>query len=169
VKALLRRFLVPLIAALVTLSVVLVIVLAPSEEDRIRQVLTRITLAVAPRAQPNPIGDYARISDTFKETLAERVEITVPELPTLPSSRAELAQGAMQGGARLGPSDMRLTNIEVKLDESKTSAKVDAVVLIRPKTQGRSPAKRRVHFSLRKDDTWRVYSINVAEAERYED
>jgi hypothetical protein len=157
-----KKWLIPAICALVAVVVVAIVVFTPTEEDRVKQAVTRFAKVVEPRPNENPAFALGRINDTFKEVLDDRVEIAVPELPEIPADRKSLAQLAMQGGARYGEVSIEVSDVRVKIDEGKTRAQVDCVAELREKGgQGRRD-RRRVSFGLRNGDRWRITSIHVA-------
>jgi hypothetical protein len=160
-----KKWLIPAVLAVVTAVVVAVVVLMPSEEQKVKKTIERLALTVAPRPQANPAFELARINDAYKDILADRVEISIPEVPSgIPGSRRALAELTMTMGARYGEADVDVSDVTVKLDDSKTTAQVDCTAELRERGGSRRE-KRRVHFALRNDDHWRITSINVAERE----
>jgi hypothetical protein len=139
-------------------------VLRPSDEAKIRKVLDRLVHAVEPRPNANPIFEMGRVKGEFGELLTERVEVSIPDIGGVPSSRNELAQAAVAAGSRFGVGDLELSVSEIKLDDAHTRADVDSIVRMKRQGSAFSREERRVHFSLRNDDGWRVTSINVSAA-----
>ena len=159
-----KKWLVTAAILLVTIGVVVYVVVAPSEEQKIRKVVQRLARTVEPHPSANPILEFARIKSEFDELLTERVEVAIPELCDIPSARKDLAQAAVQAGSRFGVADIELIDIVIKVDDAKLRADVDTTASFRRSTSALSREERRVHFSLRNDDRWRVSSINVSAA-----
>ena len=157
-----KKWVIPAACAAITAIVVGVVVLVPTEEDKVKKTVERFAKAVEPHPQANPAFELGRINDTFKDVLADHVEISVPEIPQVPSDRKQLAALAMQGGARYGEVDIGISDVTVKLDEGKTTAQVDCTAELREKGGRARKDKRRVHFFLRNDDHWRIATIHVA-------
>jgi len=162
--ALEKKHVVPAICALVAVGGVAYIVTRPSDEAQIKKTIARLTDAVAPHPnEQNIIGTVARISGVFKETLTERVEISLPEVRDLPSARADLAKAAAQVSVHYPTATLSVDCAKIAVAEDKITARGDCEVTLRDDRDGPREDKRRVNFGLRKDDGWRVTSINVAE------
>jgi len=138
-------------------------VFRPSEEDRIRKVLDRFTKAVAVKQDDNIISRTARIKSELKETVADDVYVDVADFSIRVSTRKDLAENAVKAGLVFSSADCELTSMTIKVDDSATTAKVDALALVTGERGGeRKVDKRPVHFLLRKDGTWKITTIDVA-------
>jgi hypothetical protein len=147
------------VAAVVVLGVSL---FRPSEEDRVREVLGRFVKAVAIRRDDNPVARAGRVKSELKETVADDVYVDVADFGVRVATRADLGQKAIQAPAVFTSADCELTGLTIKIDESKTSAKVDALALVTGERGGeRKVDKRPVHFLLRKDGAWKITTIDV--------
>lgn len=154
-----------IVAACAALAVIVlgVTVFRPSEEDRIRKVLTRFTAAIAVKPDDNPLARMGRIKSTLKETTTDDVFTTVPDFNVRIADRASLAENAGKIGMVYQTADCELTGMTIKVDESATTAKVDALAVVTATSGGeRKTDKRGVHFLLRKDGDWKITSIDVA-------
>jgi hypothetical protein len=139
----------------------------PSEEERVRQVLNRFAKAVAVKADDNILARAGRVKSELKETVADDVYVDVSDFSIRVSNRAALAEKAIQAGAVFTSADCELTGMTIKVDDSATSAKVDALALVTGERGGeRKIDKRPVHFLLRKDGAWRITTIDVAAPSR---
>jgi hypothetical protein len=138
-------------------------VFRPSEEDRIRKVLDRFTKAVAVKQDDNIISRTARINSELKETVADDVYVDVADFSIRVSTRKQLAENATKAGLVFSSADCELTSMTIKVDDSATTAKVDALALVTGERGGeRKVDKRAVHFLLRKDGSWKITTIDVA-------
>jgi hypothetical protein len=138
-------------------------VFRPSEEDRIRQVLDRFAKAVAVKPDDNIIMRAGRLKSELKETVADDVYVDVADLNIRVSNRQSLAENATKAGVAFTSADCELTGMTIKVDDSATTAKVDALALVTGERGGdRKIDKRPVHFLLRKDGTWKITTIDVA-------
>ncbi len=138
-------------------------VFRPSEEDRIRKVLDRFTKAVAVKQDDNIISRTARINSELKETVADDVYVDVADFSIRVATRKDLAENATKAGLIFSSADCELTSMTIKVDDSATTAKVDALALVTGERGGeRKVDKRPVHFLLRKDGTWKITTIDVA-------
>lgn len=158
-----RKYLVPILCGLVGVGGVVFAITRPSDEAQIRQTLARVAAAVAPHPnEQNIISTIARINGVFKETLTERVEIRLAEVRDLPSARSDLSKSAAQVAVHYANATMDLACSKVDVAEDAKSAKADCVVTLKDTREGRED-QRRVNFALRKDDGWRITTINVAD------
>jgi len=149
--------------ALLALVVVGITVLRPSEEDRIRKVLERFTHAVAVRTDDQPLSRLGRIRSETKETVTDDVFVAVPDLGIRVVGRSALADSAAKAGVVFQSADCVLTGTTIKIDESATTAKVDALAVVTGSRGGERKVDRRpVHFLLRKDESWKITTIDVA-------
>ena len=135
----------------------------PSEEDRIRQVLDRFAKAVAVKADDNILARAGRVKSELKETVADDVYVDVADLNVRVTSRQSLSDSATKVALAFSSADCELTSMTIKVDDSATTAKVDALALVTGQRGGeRKLDKRPVHFLLRKDGAWKITTIDVA-------
>lgn len=135
----------------------------PSEEDRIRGVLERFAKAVAVKRDDNVLSRAGRIKSELKETVADDVYVDVADFSIRVSNRGALAEKAIQAPAVFSSADCELTGMTIKVDDSKTTAKVDALAVVTGERGGeRKIDKRPVHFLLRNDGGWKITTIDVA-------
>ncbi|MDB5215527.1 MAG: hypothetical protein JWO86_3454 [Myxococcaceae bacterium] len=140
-------------------------VFRPSEEDRIRKVLDRFAKAVAVKQDDNIISRAGRVNSELKETVADDVYVDVADFNVRVTNRKDLAENATKAGLMFTSADCELTSMIIKVDESATTAKVDALALVTGSRNGeRKVDKRPVHFLLRKDGSWKITTIDVATA-----
>jgi hypothetical protein len=138
-------------------------VFRPSEEDKVKKVLERFTKAVAVKPDDNIIARTGRLKTELKETVSDDVFVVVPDLNIRTTSRPALVEGATKAGLVFQSAECDLTSMTIKVDDSATSAKVDALAVVTGSRQGeRKIDKRPVHFLLRKDGDWRITTIDVA-------
>lgn len=145
-------------------AVALVITLTrPSEEDRIRGVLDRFAKAVAVKSDDNILARAGRVKSELKETVADDVYVDVADLNIRVTNRQALAENATKASLVFSSADCELTSMTIKVDDSATTATVDALALVTGQRGGeRKIDKRPVHFLLRKDGTWKITTIDVA-------
>jgi hypothetical protein len=140
-------------------------VFRPSEEDRIRKVLDRFAKAVAVKENDNIISRAGRVNSELKETVADDVYADVGDFNVRITNRKDLAENATKAGLLFTSADCELTAMTIKVDDSATTAKVDALALVSGSRNGeRKVDKRPVHFLLRKDGSWKITTIDVATA-----
>ena len=139
-------------------------VFRPSEDDRVRKVLVRFAKAVSVKPNDNILARAGRLKSELKETVSDDVYVVVPDLNVRVASRAALAEDATKAGLVYQSADCELSSMTIKIDDSATSAKVDALAIVTGSRGGdRKVDKRPVHFLLRKDDgDWRITTIDVA-------
>jgi hypothetical protein len=79
------------------------------------------------------------------------------------TTRQSLADSATKAALAFSSADCELTNMNIKVDDSATTAKVDALALVTGLRGGERKIDRRpVHFLLRKDGSWKITTIDVA-------
>jgi len=138
-------------------------VFRPSEEDRIRKVLDRFTKAVAVKQDDNILSRAGRVNSELKETVADDVYVDVADFSVRVTNRKDLADNAIKVGVLYNAASCELTSMTIKVDDSATTAKVDALAVVNGERGGeRKTDKRPVHFLLRKDGTWKITTIDVA-------
>ena len=98
--------------------------------------------------------------------MTDDVYVDVPDLSIRVTSRAALVEDATKAGLVFQSADCSLTGMTIKIDESASSAKVDALAVVTGERGGvHRVDKRPVHFLLRKDGDWRITTIDVAPAQ----
>jgi hypothetical protein len=138
-------------------------VFRPSEEDRIRKVLDRFAKAVAVKKDDNILSRAGRVNSELKETVADDVYVDVADFSIRVTNRKDLAENATKAGLMFSSADCDLTSMTIKVDDSATTAKVDALAVVTGERGGeRKVDKRPVHFLLRKDGSWKITTIDVA-------
>ena len=138
-------------------------VFRPSEEDRIRKVLDRFTKAVAVKHDDNILSRAGRVKSELRETVADDVYVDVADFSVRVTNRKDLAENATKVGLFYSSADCELTSMTIKVDDSATTAKVDALAVVTGERGGeRKVDKRPVHFLLRNDGTWKITTIDVA-------
>ena len=149
--------------AAVAVVVLVVTLTRPSEEDRVRQVLERFAKAVAVKEDDNILARAGRVKSELKETVADDVYVDVADLNIRVTNRQALAENATKASLAFTSATCELTSMTIKVDDSATTAKVDALALVTGQRGGdRKIDKRPVHFLLRKDGTWKITTIDVA-------
>lgn len=149
--------------AVVALVVLYVTLFRKSDEDRIREVLDRFTRAVAIKSDDNPLSRMARVKSELAETTTDDVFVVVPDLGVRVAQRAALVERATQASALYQSASCELVSMNVKLEENAATATVDATAIVTGSRGGERRVDRRpVHFLLRKDDVWRIATIDVA-------
>ena len=146
-------------ACAVIASVVLYFtVFRASDESRIRDVVNRFAKACEVRQNENPIIRAGRLNSAFKEIVDDDVRADVEEIGMGVTGRKTLAEDAAKAAAVYSEASIDLSDVKIKIDDSKTTAKVDCVATL--KTPEKSD-KRDVHFLLRNDGGWKISSLQV--------
>jgi hypothetical protein len=150
--------------AVVALASVLAFVLTrPSEEQRIEETLRRLVKMVSVKDGDTLFSRAGRIRSGAKEIVDDGIRVEVPDLDVRVTGREPFADGATKAGLVYQSASAELVQIDVKLDEARTTAKADATVIVSGVRYGdRRVDKRRVHFLLRKDGEWKITTIDVA-------
>jgi len=162
-----RGALVGVVAGIAVLVAVWLAFFRSSDEARIRAQLA--ALAAAVKVSPddmsaNPIARFARINDAFKKLFDAEVRVSVPELTTLDQGRKPLAELATSAPRIFRSFEVDFSDIEIKIDDAKTSALVGATANISAVEQGNVTRadKRAVDFRFAKvDGDWIVTSLTV--------
>ena len=158
-----KKWAVAGVCAAIAVVVLVITLTRPSEEERIRQVLERFAKAVAVKADDNILARAGRVKSELKETVADDVYVDVADLNIRVTSRQALADSATKASLVFNSADCEVTGMTIKVDDSQTTAKVDALALVTGMRGGeRRIDKRPVHFLLRKDGTWKITTIDVA-------
>lgn len=148
--------------ALVAAVVVYVTIFRASDEDRIRQVLSRLAKAVSVKQDDNVLARNGRIKSELKDIVTDLVSVDVAEANLRITGRADLADKATQLGAVYASATVDFTQMAIKIDEGSNSAKVDGVAVLTGNRGGETRAdKRDVHFLLHKDGSWKITTIDV--------
>ena len=153
--------------AFAAVVVVWLTVFRASDDARIREQLAKLAAAVrvtADDAQTNPIGRFAHVNDAFTKLFDRDVRVSIPELTSLDSGRRPLAELATSAPRVFRSFDVDFSDIEVKIDDAKSSALVGATASVSAVEQGNTPRadKRAVDFRFAKQDgEWLITSLTV--------
>jgi hypothetical protein len=151
---------------LLVLAAIVYLATRPTEEERIKKTLGRLVTAVMVKEGDNVLSRTARINSTLADVADEDVRVDVPDLGIAARGRSAIAQRAAQAGVVFQSADCELLQMNIAIDEAKTTAKVDALAVFTGVRGGARRVDRRdVHFLLRSDGGWRVTSIDVRAAE----
>jgi hypothetical protein len=138
-----------------------------TDEDAIRGQLTRLAKALhTTDAQANPVFVIPRLRSEFDAIFDEMFHVSVPELHRpLPTNRRELAAVAAQVTATHPNLVIDYTDVEIKLDDARTTADVAATVNAAADIGGeRTRVTRPVNFLFfKRDGAWKITSITVWE------
>lgn len=133
-----------------------------SDETRIRATLGRLVSAVMVKEGDNVISRTARIKSELREAVDDGVRVDVPDLGIRVTGRQALVEKAAQAGLLFTSADCELVGTKVQIDDSATTAKVDATAIFTGVRGGQRRVDRRdVHLLLRKEGDWRVTTIDV--------
>ncbi len=161
-----RRNLSLAAASLVAIVALVVFLTRPSDEQRVKATLDRLVAIVSVKEGDTVLSRAARVRSGAKEIVDDGVRLEVPDLQLRVTGREAFVDGATKAGLLYNSATAELVSVDVKLDEAKTTAKVDATALVTGlRGAERRVDKRRVHFLLRKDGDWKVTTIDVAESE----
>lgn len=164
--ALTKRNLSIAAAGLVAVVALVVFLTRPSDEQRIKSVLDRLVKIVSVKEGDTILSRTGRIRSGCKELVDDGIRVDVPDLNVRVTGREAFADGATKAGLMYLSASAELVDVQVQLDEAKTTAKADAVALVTGvRGDARRLDRRRVHFLLRKDDDWKVTTIDVASGE----
>ncbi len=158
-----KKWMVVAACAVVALVAIGFTLFRQSDEDRIREAMTRLAKAVGVKEDDNPLSRSGRIKSEMKELCTDTVGVGIAEYPDLRiTNRAELTDKATQLGAVYSQATVEFTQSVIKVDPNGDNAKVDTVAVLTGTRAGeRRTDKRDVHMLLHKDGTWRIYSIDV--------
>jgi hypothetical protein len=157
------------LAGLVAIAVAVVayFVLRPTDASRIRSQLDRLAAAVRitdADSQANPIGRLAHVSGELAKLFEPDVDVSIPDVPSSGSGRAELAQLVAGAPSYVRTFEVEFTNVTIKLDDSRTTAFVGATARAKLiERDGAASQDRRavdLHF-VQKDGEWVVRSLRV--------
>jgi hypothetical protein len=135
-----------------------------SDADQIRAQLARLGTALSVPEGANPVLRGARMQSELDAVFEEDVRTNIAELPTtLPNKRSELASAAAQLSLTLRWVEVGFTDIEIKLDDAKQTARVGATVKLA--ASGRDGPRRDTRAAdflfNKRDGTWRIASVTV--------
>lgn len=142
-----------------------VFLFSPSDDERIRNELTRLAAAVEISGEaPNPITHLAHVKGELAEIFEEDVHVTIPELPSLPPGRSELAKTATDASLYFRAASVTFAVVHLNLDDAKTKALVltTAVLHVTDREGASHIEKRLVNFQFaKKDNAWRIRTLTV--------
>ncbi|HEY8076635.1 MAG TPA: hypothetical protein VIF62_21065 [Labilithrix sp.] len=149
--------------AVVALVAIGLTIFRASDEDRIREVMTRLAKAVSVKQDDNMLTRNGRIKSTMKEICIDMINVDIAELPELRiTNRADFADKATQLGAVYVPATVEFTQTVIKVDPNGDNAKVDTVAVLTGMRGGEQRTdKRDVHMLLHKDGSWLITTIDV--------
>lgn len=137
---------------------------AGTDEEKIRGAIERLAKAVQVTADDgNPILKTARVRSELAAVLTDDAHVTVPELGTK-QGRDSIAEMAVQGSLAYRSAEVDMHDLQIKLDDAKTTAKVGARAHLRATTRAGEEQRdqRAVDFLLRKTEgRWKIASITV--------
>mgnify|MGYP001156165517 CR=1 FL=1 len=158
-----RKWMVALACAVVAGVALYLTFFRSSDEERIRKVLGELVEAVAIKDGDTIISRTARVRSGLRKIVDEDVRVNVAELSIDVRGRDKLEEQAIKVGLLYQSAACSLASMSIKLDPQATVATVDAVALVTATRGGeRQVDKRDVHFLLRKDDDWKISTIDVA-------
>ncbi len=144
-----------------------------SDDDQIRAQLTRFASVMHKARDSNVMLRAADLRSEFAAIFDESPHVNIPDLTApLPDARRGLADSAAELTSSVQTLDLDFTDIEIKLDDARASAQVNATATLTMSTaganEGTSRQARPVTFLLwKRDGTWRISAVNVwAEDER---
>jgi hypothetical protein len=137
----------------------------PSDEDRIKSQLSKLSEAVEVKeGGGNPVFRKAHLDDAFEKIFDEDVRVSIPDLSTMKSGRAGLVALALQASVWARSASVEFSRVEIKLDDARASAKVGATATVRAvRGGGRNERdERAVDFRFAKiDGLWKITSVTV--------
>jgi hypothetical protein len=131
-----------------------------SDEAKIRAALDRLASTVSVReGDANLVFRVHRIDRDFRELVDDEVRVSFPELPYVPSGRAELASMAADLPTVWQRAQFSFDSVTVKLDDARASASVGATAtLVTPDRR----ESRSVDLLMRKEEgRWKIASVTV--------
>jgi hypothetical protein len=145
------------------------LLLHPTDEALVRARLDRLASAARVTdadAQANPVARLARVSADLTPLFEPDVRVSIPEVPSLPAGRAELAELVAGAPAYLRSFEIDLTNVTVILDEARTTARVGAMAHVRLVERDGAGEIRRDERAVdlrfvKKDGEWVVHTLTV--------
>lgn len=157
-----KRGILAVVVGLVALGVAAYLAFRPSDESRIRDAFARTVKACAVKSGDTPLSRLARLRGTFAETTSDDVRVHVDELGISVAGRKALSDAAAQAGLAYTSADAEVVRAEVVVDPGRSSARVDATLVVTGSRGGATRVERRaVHALFRNDEGWRLTSLEV--------
>jgi hypothetical protein len=158
-----RKWVIVVACALVGLVAIYVTIFRGSDEDRIRETLTRFARAVEVKQDDNILSRAGRIKSQLKEIVDDGVRVDVSELGIGVTGRAKFVEDATKAGLVFTSAACEFVGTTIKIDEARTTAQVDTTAVVTGVRGGERRIDRRsVHFLLRNDGGWRITTVDVA-------
>jgi len=133
-----------------------------SDEERIREVLTRFAKAVSVKQGDTVLSRGGRLKSELGEIVDSDVRVDVAELGIGVTGRPKLVEDATKAGLMYAEASAEMTGVTIQIDDAKTTAKADATAVVTATSGGDHKVdKRDVHFLLRKDGSWRITTIDA--------
>ncbi len=134
-----------------------------SDEDRIRTTLRDFARVVAVKEGDTIVSRGVRVKGGLEDLVDDDVRVNMTELSVDVRGRPRLAEEAMRVGLLYQKADCEFSSLSIKVDQGGAVATVDAAATVTASSGGeRKVDKRDVHFLLRKDDRWKIATIDVA-------
>lgn len=161
-----KKVLVSAGCALVAAVAIYLTLFRSSDEDKIKKCLGDFASIVTIKPNDNILSRTARMRSRMSEVVRDDVQVTVPELNIDLRGREKLEDGAAKAGLAYSDAECTFINTTIEMDPAKTFAKVDTTALVTAKSgDERKVDKRHVHVLLRKDDAWKIDSMDVSAAD----
>ena len=113
---------------------------------------------------PNLISHLAHVKGELAEIFEEDVRVSIPELPSLPPGRSQLAKAATDAVFYFRTARVTFAVVYLNLDDAKTKALVltTATLHVTDREGASHLDKRVVHFQFaKKDNAWRIRTLTV--------
>jgi hypothetical protein len=153
------------LAAVIALAAALYLWLHESDEDQIRDALADLAAAAhVGEGDTSRLLRASHVQRAFANAFDAEVRASVPELgSTLPVQREALAEMATDWTMLYRTGDAQISDVVVKLDDVKSTARVSATASLRGLSQsGPVNDQRGINLLLRKaDGHWRITSLTV--------
>jgi hypothetical protein len=160
-----------LVAALVGIAIVIAVALwlvfRASDEQQVRDCIALAAGAVhTSEDDTNPIVRLARIKGALKDSMEKDARVNVQEVQGVPASLSgidEIAGAAAQGLGAFQSASLDVSSLEIKMDDAKLGAQVNATATFDGVERGgrRRVDRRNVTFTMVKSDRWRVRTVAV--------
>ena len=138
----------------------------PSDEDRIKKVLSDFAAIVTVKPNDTILSRTARLRSRMPEVVRDDVAVRIDELHVDLRGRQKLEDDAAKVGLMYQDAECTFINTKIEIDPAATFAKVDTTALVTAKAGGdRKIDKRSVHVLLRKDGDWKIDTLDVAPAD----
>jgi len=161
------RHLPALAVVAVAFAVAAYLLLRPTDESRIRSQLDRLAAAIRVTeadAQGSPVGRLAHVNGDLERLFEPDVRMSMPEVTSVTSGRAELAELVAGAPRFVRTFDVDFTNVTIKLDQDRTTALVGATAKMKLTDRDGSASQERRAVDLRfvrKDGAWFIRSLTV--------